>query len=292
MQLNDIRKIVRHCYTRETELTPESAFRFNVILGAKKTHVPAKYPAISQNQEADSDGETVARRRRKGKERQQEDLPALDGLLQIDRGNRTPSPEAGPSNRHNMVRIGMNDMLKLRRLGYEVVGPVNGPNEGPPEYVVPERWMDDLKSQAPSQPSPIPTEARLSPIDLPTRTIAQPQVVDPSLFEENPTNEQPNNSLQQSVPDPEQSDTRDTVSQSDTVERPTTSIIFAPEPERPKTPESRLLKRSRAARSPQTPRQTRSMSKKNKQSHDDVLPNAMPQDSGKKGKRRPTRRHK
>ena len=69
MQFDDIRKILQHCYTQQTELTPKSAFQFNVILGPKKNHLPTKYPTILENQEANSDGETVAKRRCKGKER-------------------------------------------------------------------------------------------------------------------------------------------------------------------------------------------------------------------------------
>jgi len=139
---------------------------------------------------------------------------------------------------------------------------------------------------------PIQSEADLQAIDLLLLAKGSTNI-------HNPIIEEPDTDLTQSAVlideltvtiqsdhEPKQSNTPDTI------DWLTTSVIFAPKPERLKTPESRLGKQSQAERSPQTTRQTHSMSKKKKQSHDNILPDAVSEDSGQKQKRRPTRRHR
>ena len=45
----------------------------------------------------------------------------------------------------------MAQMLQLKDMGYEALGPINGPNEGLPEYQVPKAWVEDLISHEQSQ---------------------------------------------------------------------------------------------------------------------------------------------
>jgi hypothetical protein len=91
----------------------------------------------------------------------------LDGLLQIDPILALPTganrPIASTSDwignpqlvtQH--VRIDMGQMVQLKEMGYEVSGPVNGPNEGLPEFEVPEHWLKSLTSEPPLMPNKSP----------------------------------------------------------------------------------------------------------------------------------------
>lgn len=103
MHLDDIRKVLRHCYNRQAESGPESAFRFALIMGPKKKHLFANY-LETHNIEGNS------RKKNKGKGKRQED--PLQGLFQIDQTEGPPTPDqdgtedlqstnklvAGPSN--------------------------------------------------------------------------------------------------------------------------------------------------------------------------------------------------
>jgi len=78
-------------------------------------------------------------------------------------------------------------MVMLRELGYEVCGPINGPNEGLPRYEVPKSWLRTLESQmeeAPT-PSPFPTDARPYPCPRPIQSksaqLTSSTVIDPAL---------------------------------------------------------------------------------------------------------------
>ena len=44
MHLELIKKILLHCYTRQIDSGPESAFRFAMIIGPKRKHIPSQYP--------------------------------------------------------------------------------------------------------------------------------------------------------------------------------------------------------------------------------------------------------
>jgi len=73
MHLDDIRKVLRHCYNCQAESRPESAFRFGKIV-AKRNHVFANYPGSSNDQGNESDKIPAnGRKKKKGKGKQQED---------------------------------------------------------------------------------------------------------------------------------------------------------------------------------------------------------------------------
>jgi hypothetical protein len=76
-----------------------------------------------------------------------------------------------------LVRINMRQMVQLKERGYIVLGPVNGPNEGLPEFEVLEDWLNSLSAERPSmlievrsgphsQPQPIihPTDNQIDPL--------------------------------------------------------------------------------------------------------------------------------
>lgn len=46
-----------------------------------------------------------------------------------------------------LVRANLGQVMKLRDLGYMVYGPINGPNDGWPEYQVPRAWLDRLSPE-------------------------------------------------------------------------------------------------------------------------------------------------
>jgi len=176
MHLDDIRKVLQYCYGLQAESGPESAFRFAVFMGPKRTRLFANYPETSKTQESESDP-NHRKKKDKGKQRGN----ALDGLLQIEEIEDHPTinhvetedqqntnPSAGPSNKSSrdvpelhqdgLVRIDMGQMLQLKDMGYEVMGPVNGPNEGYPEYEVPRAMLEVLILHRQSQHAPDPNE--------------------------------------------------------------------------------------------------------------------------------------
>lgn len=116
------------------------------------------------------------RRKKKGKGKQRED--PLQGLLRIDelaepptadqfetrKQPETTSSGVGPSTSRNIsdpqsengvVRIDMGQMLQLKDMGYDSFGPVNGPNDGLPEYEVPTA-VSEMLSQQQLQHAPNP----------------------------------------------------------------------------------------------------------------------------------------
>jgi hypothetical protein len=77
-----------------------------------------------------------------------------------------------------LVRINMRQMVQLKERGYIVSGPVNGPNEGLPEFEVLEDWLNSLSAERPS----MPIEVRSRPHSQP-RPIIHPtdNQIDPLL---------------------------------------------------------------------------------------------------------------
>lgn len=167
-------------------------------MGPKRQRLFALYPDQSEP------GPTKSRRKRKDKGKQRED--PLQGLLQIDQLVEDPiatdqdnadqlitNPNAtGPSNpiqvtsererptaatshQNDLGRIDMGQMLQLKEMGYEVGGPVNGPNEGYPEYEVRQAVLQVLISNRQTQDPLIPSVAVMSPDPA-------PMVIDPSLL--------------------------------------------------------------------------------------------------------------
>lgn len=141
------------------------------------------------------------RRKDKGKEKQQ-DVGQLEGLLafsgqdvthsnQVRTGIPVPIPVPGPipvvNQSDDFISIGMGDMVKLNQMGCDqIIGPINGPNEGLPEYQVRRSWFNQLQAGAGNHSIPSPVANRYPrprPIVAQTRTqqaIPEP-VIDPFL---------------------------------------------------------------------------------------------------------------
>src|SRR6266511_5674575 len=79
MHLDDIRKVLQHCYRLQVKSGPESAFRFAVFVGPKRKRIIANYPEAFNPQSKESEPN---HRKKKNKGKQRED--PLQGLLQID----------------------------------------------------------------------------------------------------------------------------------------------------------------------------------------------------------------
>jgi hypothetical protein len=82
MALDNIRKVLQHCYTRQTESDPKSAFRFRIFIGPKRKHVPVNSPGSNGDESGEQINSRKERRKKKGRGKQRAD--SLDGLLQID----------------------------------------------------------------------------------------------------------------------------------------------------------------------------------------------------------------
>jgi hypothetical protein len=125
MNLHDIQKVLQHCYNRQAESGPESAFRFGKIVGAKRKQVLAKYPGSSNDQGNESDEIPAnGRKKKKGKGKQREDQEQgneleqnpynrakkkgkgrrreelLRGLLKINQSEETPTPDENGTEDH------------------------------------------------------------------------------------------------------------------------------------------------------------------------------------------------
>jgi len=114
----------------------------------------------------------------KGKKKQATDQ--LDNLLTISQTAPTlPNPSEEPNSRDrdptrvqdtvsqvqelDMVRINLGQASRLIQMGYQLHGPVNGLNEGSPEYKVPRALFDKLNSQATASVYPTPTPSGSRP---------------------------------------------------------------------------------------------------------------------------------
>ncbi len=83
----------------------------------------------------------------------------------------------------------------LRDIGHEVMGPINGLNEGLPQYEVPKSWLQLLESQNIMAPTPISTPSQLPTGDRSYQRPIPPRpselgntVIDPALLEPMNTN--------------------------------------------------------------------------------------------------------
>jgi hypothetical protein len=190
MHLDDIRKVLQHCYTRQTESGAESAFRFLIIIGPKRKHVRV----ISRGLDADEINSRKERMKKKGKGKQRAN--PFEGLLSM---SPNPTVAGGPDRIGSepvpgrQVRITMQQMVQLKEKGFEISGPVNGPNEGLPEYLVPEEWLNSLSSEqlseVGSRPYPRPrlipptnsfTSRQPSITDVQSRHYPQPRPIPPT----------------------------------------------------------------------------------------------------------------
>jgi len=306
MTLNDIREALQHCYRRQAESGPRSSFRFALFIGPKRKHVFSLYPDPSNPGPNNSDKNS---RKKKNKGKQRED--AFDGLFRIDesveppnadhaepvteshmnmvggqgKGRNRKSSEPQTLAENGLVRIDMGQMLQLKDMGYEAVGPVNGPNEGYPEYEVPKAMYQVLQSRLQTTPNPNQTQlGREEPEPA-------PDVIDPALLGQAEQTCQldgsPLNSgslmdvemapqVSPSAP-PNEGQTNDQAHTSElrpgSTVRPTTppneDAGSAHNPNHSKTPPKQLGKRGQANLSPQTNRQKRGNRKKKKITDDD-----------------------
>jgi hypothetical protein len=296
MHLDDIRNALKHCYSRQAESGPESSFRFSQFIGPKRQRLFALYPDPSPLVPSNSNKN---RRKKKDKGKQRED--PLEGLFQIDelvegpigdQGNvnqqSTNPTAAGPSNptqnmserptaagshENDLVRIDMGQMLQLREMGHEVVGPINGPNEGQPEYEVRQAVLRMLTSNSRIANALIPSEAEMDP-------DPDPIFIDPALLGE--VDHGDHNNAVSPVANVETLEFTSLHRQpspnvifnllpSTSMARPTTPKRTEPDPASYRTrSQVHLGKRAQANLSPQTGRQTRNSRKKKKVTDDDL----------------------
>jgi hypothetical protein len=311
MHLDDIRKVLQHCYGLQAKSGPESSFRFGVFIGPKRKRLFANYPDTPDTRGNKS---KPSPRKKKSKGKQRED--PLEGLLQIDELVEPPSTEhieieeqqntnpsvAGPSNKRSrnipepqpsvashqnaMVRIDMGQMLQLKDMGYEILGPVNGPNEGYPEYEVPKTVLQMLISHR--QLDNVPEPNKVDNPKGPSATDPGPILIDPALRQAEESGQQiidtPNTtsmsqdgatdqSLQQSttaianpllsIPHSSGSNVRPTTAPNDIAGSVNNTQVH-------KTPKKRLGKRAQANLSPQAIPQTQNNNKKKKITDDDL----------------------
>lgn len=290
MHLNDIRKVLRHCYGRQAESGPESAFRFALFMGPKRKHLFANYADSSNTQPGPSQSEQTRRKKNKGKQRED----PLKGLIPMDELlEPTTDPNAnaaGPSNyhspsretsdphtsaQHDLVRIDMGQMLQLKDMGYEVMGPVNGPSEGYPEYEVPRAMLAALIAHSQTQSALHPSVADIAL--GPSTSGSAPIPIDPALLCQ--ANDTPHHAStsHEHLPDTGLHMQSPIHSSSNNV-RPITppnndaESVDKANGTRERTPKKRLGKRAQAMvnLSPQTVRQTRSTKKKKKMTNDDL----------------------
>jgi len=87
MALTDIRQALQHCYRRQTESGPGSAFRFSLFIGSQRQPTFAIYPDPSNPGPSKSKNP----RKKKDKGKQRED--ALKGLLRIEESVEPPAVE-------------------------------------------------------------------------------------------------------------------------------------------------------------------------------------------------------
>ena len=297
MQLDDVRKVLRHCYGRQAESGPESAFRFALFIGPKRKRLFANYADPSNTQPGPSQSEQIHRKKNKGKQREYplKGLIPLDELLEPTTDHiDTVGPNAnaaGPSNyhslswetsdphtgaqQHDLVRIDMGQMLQLKDMGYEVMGPVNGPSEGYPEYEVPRAMLAALiaHSQTQSALHPSAADIALGPSTSGSALIP----IDPALLCQ--ANDTPHHTSTSHEPLPNTGPhVQSPIHSSTNNVRPTTPLnndaesVDKANGTHERTPKKRLGKRAQANAnlSPQTVRQTRSTKKKKKMTNDDL----------------------
>jgi len=149
-----------------------------VITGSKRQRLFANYPDTSNIQIRKLEP-SHPKKKKKNKGKQQED-PLQGLLLRIDESVEPPIADhiqtgAGPSHQNDMVRIDMGQTSQLKDMVFEVFGPVNGLNEGLPEYEVPKAVFETLGQSMTKEPTLVadPDVSDSAPINL-----------DPALLEQ------------------------------------------------------------------------------------------------------------
>jgi hypothetical protein len=157
----------------------------------------------------------------------------------------------------------MGQMLELKEVGYEVFGPVNGPNEGQPEYEVPKAVLEALIS---SKQVVYPNQQQNAM--RPDRHVWAPDSIDPELLGQDANN----------CPTTPPNNNADLDNNAEEIPN--------------NAPQQRLGKRGQADLSPQMKRQTRTAKKKKKVTDDDLaaLEAQKMVQSGSKRRSKPTQR--
>ena len=291
MALNHIRQALQHCYRRQAESGPESAFRFSLFIGPRRKQTVAVYSHLLNPGPSTSEKNP---RKKKDKGKQRED--ALQGLLRINESVDPPTAEpaepvtqprrnptvGGRANQrvsetqtseNDLVRIDMGQMLQLKNMGYDAVGPVNGPNEGYPEYEVPKTLLQVLQSRSQTTPTRNRDQLGMRPID----TEPAPNVIDPALLGQDEQAGQTNDShmtlnIVHPTTPPNDDPSPMLPDEVGSINRPTTppnagADLAHTNPN--KTPQKQLGKRVQAILSPHSNAQQRGNSKKKKITDDD-----------------------
>ena len=196
MHRDQIQSVLRYWFGRQQEAGPESAFRFESYAGPNRVPMSAEYPNSGLTEEtrthtAKDKGKGRDTAKDKGKGR---DSSQLNNLLPLPR-NFTPNPirpnpDGADDAQDEWVRIDMRQMVMLQNMGHNSRGPINGPNEGLPQYEVPRSWLQLLSSGPAPTPSQLPTGDRAYPRPRPIppppselEHTPNSSVLDPALFE-------------------------------------------------------------------------------------------------------------
>src|SRR5260221_7495560 len=116
-----------------------------------------------------------------------EDQPNQDGMFIHPNRSRAAGHPADHNSENDLVVVDMGDsMIRLRDMGCTVIGPINGPNEGPPQYHVTKLWVDRLNQTNNDHPVPVkrPTP-RSRPIHnqvQPLTSLTEVPAIDPTLL--------------------------------------------------------------------------------------------------------------
>jgi hypothetical protein len=110
--------------------------------------------------------------------------------LQLNLGQQQVHEQQGQSGGDELARIDMTQMVMLRNLGHDGLGPVNGPNEGLPQYEVPRSWLQELErgTMTNINTDPGPIIPRPYPRPRPLKKMPAPRditpMIDPALVDE------------------------------------------------------------------------------------------------------------
>jgi hypothetical protein len=171
MHQKDIINFLQFVYQRQLKSGPESAFRFNLILNGQRQPVPAKYLRHDQSKNVKSS-------LKKGKGKAKE---IIFDEPQSDASQIAESAESDQIAEPVSIRIDMGTMMKLKEMGCDnVVGPVNGPNDGLPEYEAPKVWIERLNTMKSSANTESANRPRPRPIPRPT--VPSNIQIDPALI--------------------------------------------------------------------------------------------------------------
>lgn len=221
MHRDQIQKLLRHWCQRQQQLGPESAFGFRLVIGPRKQPLFAEYAdigapksktkgkgkqkevpqlngllPISQTGTPTPSGSPIMSPNPMYPEipggRPTREVAVMEGptqtaeqiecQLHVERG--IGGHQVG-SRVDELVRIDMGQMMRLKNMGHQVMGPVNGPNEGLPQYEVPRHWLQELEqittAEAASGLSIVSPYPRPRPITKTVALLEKAPIFDPAI---------------------------------------------------------------------------------------------------------------